>query len=389
MKKNLIIFLLIVITCILGINKIEARECKYNYNGNEITLTFTKKQDSNDFTTSFYVEKVSGYNEIFNFVDGSLITADDQCLNALTVCKLTARELPIGTTIIAESVADSLVGLATLGWPGAIAGGLTGIVTGIVDSENSKEVYLGIFGSSLDSLTIDDAYAKDFNLYDDNFWSTNFWTGRGVSCEVAEYSGEKIDKSKRVSYCDKFVQLYSDVANSYKDFEKCGKVTGNNSEKAKVARCKSKAITDVNKNTDILKNTCDSILQNQSLSVEDGCVSSCLQASKSIQVLKERYIGLENFNNDCSISDRLIIWINNILKWVKYIVPVAVMVLGIIDFIKAISAGKDDEMKKAQGNFIKRLIAAALIFIIPLIIGFVLDKMGFTEYINGCGIMDI
>ena len=274
-----------------------------------------------------------------------------------------------------------------MGWPGAIAGGLTGIVTGIVDSEKSKEVYLGIFGSSLDSLTIDDAYAKDFNLYDDNFWSTNFWTGRGVSCEVAEYSGEKIDKSKRVSYCDKFVQLYSDVAKAYKAFEACGDVSGDNSQKTSVSRCKSKAITDVNKYTDTLKNTCDSILQNQSLSIEDGCISSCLLANKSIQNLKEKYIGLENFDNDCSISDRLIIWIANIVKWIKYIIPVVVIVLGIIDFIKAIAAGKDDEMKKAQGNFIKRLIAAALIFIIPLIIGFVLDKMGFTS--NGCGIIDL
>ena len=99
------------------------------------------------------------------------------------------------------------------------------------------------------------------------------------------------------------------------------------------------------------------------------------------------YIGLENFDNDCSISDRLIIWIANIVRWIKYIIPVAVMVLGILDFIKAISAGKDDEMKKAQGNFIKRLIAAALIFIIPLIIEFVLDKMGYAS--NGCGIIDL
>ena len=44
-------------------------------------------------------------------------------------------------------------------------------------------------------------------------------------------------------------------------------------------------------------------------------------------------------------------------------------------------------MKKAQGRFVKRLIAAALIFIIPFIIEFVLGKMGFDS--NGCGIIDL
>ena len=49
-----------------------------------------------------------------------------------------------------------------------------------------------------------------------------------------------------------------------------------------------------------------------------------------------------------------------------------------------IGADKEDEMKKAQKKFIIRLIAAALVFIIPLIIEFILTKMGF-EY-NGCAI---
>ena len=54
------------------------------------------------------------------------------------------------------------------------------------------------------------------------------------------------------------------------------------------------------------------------------------------------------------------------------------------DLDKLISADKDDEMKKAQGKFVKRLIAAALIFLIPLIIEFVLGKMGFGY--NDCGL---
>jgi hypothetical protein len=86
----------------------------------------------------------------------------------------------------------------------------------------------------------------------------------------------------------------------------------------------------------------------------------------------------------CGFSGRLLVWANNILRWIKYILPVFVIVLAILDFIKAIGADKDDEMKKAQKRFITRLIAAALVFIIPLIIEFILTKMGFGY--DSCGL---
>ena len=72
------------------------------------------------------------------------------------------------------------------------------------------------------------------------------------------------------------------------------------------------------------------------------------------------------------------------LRWIKYLLPVVVIILGILDFIKAIGADKEDEMKKAQGSFVRRLIAAALVFLIPLILEFVLDKMGFGY--DTCGL---
>ena len=105
------------------------------------------------------------------------------------------------------------------------------------------------------------------------------------------------------------------------------------------------------------------------------------------EIKKDYGIAVKDDKIICGFSEKLIIYIANIVKWAKYIVPVIVIVLGILDFIKAIAADKEDEMKKAQGKFIKRLIAAALIFIIPFIIEFVLNKMGFDA--NGCGIIDL
>jgi hypothetical protein len=55
--------------------------------------------------------------------------------------------------------------------------------------------------------------------------------------------------------------------------------------------------------------------------------------------------------------------------------------------MKVIGSGKEDEMKKVQGRFIRRLIVAGLIFIVPIILEFVLEKFGFTA--GGCGIIDL
>ena len=106
-----------------------------------------------------------------------------------------------------------------------------------------------------------------------------------------------------------------------------------------------------------------------------------------MKILKEQYIKTKDYSATCGFSENLIGWINNILNIVKYILPVLVIILGIIDFIKAIASDKDDEMKKAQGRFAKRLIAAALAFIIPFIIVFVLEKFGFVA--EGCGVINL
>ena len=60
--------------------------------------------------------------------------------------------------------------------------------------------------------------------------------------------------------------------------------------------------------------------------------------------------------------------INDILRYPRYIVPAIVIVLGTLDLFKAVIAGKEDEMKKAQKTFIKRVIIGVCVFLVPLLI---------------------
>lgn len=53
---------------------------------------------------------------------------------------------------------------------------------------------------------------------------------------------------------------------------------------------------------------------------------------------------------------------------IQVVVPIILIIMGMITLIKSITAGKDDEIKKAQMAFVKKLIAGALVFFIFVIV---------------------
>jgi len=59
----------------------------------------------------------------------------------------------------------------------------------------------------------------------------------------------------------------------------------------------------------------------------------------------------------------------------KIVVPILVIGLSSVDFAKAIFGGNDDENKKAQGKFAKRLILAFIFFLLPTLLEFIMAIM--------------
>lgn len=53
---------------------------------------------------------------------------------------------------------------------------------------------------------------------------------------------------------------------------------------------------------------------------------------------------------------------------IQIVVPVVLVVMGMITLVKAVTSSKEDEIKKAQMSFVKKLIAAALVFFIFVIV---------------------
>ena len=82
---------------------------------------------------------------------------------------------------------------------------------------------------------------------------------------------------------------------------------------------------------------------------------------------------------DSSIS----LFKHNIIMLIKIAVPIVLVVFGMIDLGKGVVASKEDEIKKGQNSFIKRLIAGAVVFfmvaITQLVIG-IIDKESEGEF---------
>jgi len=53
---------------------------------------------------------------------------------------------------------------------------------------------------------------------------------------------------------------------------------------------------------------------------------------------------------------------------IQIAVPIVLVIMGSLDLTKAMTAGKEDEIKKGQQLFIKRLIYAALVFLVFIIV---------------------
>lgn len=78
--------------------------------------------------------------------------------------------------------------------------------------------------------------------------------------------------------------------------------------------------------------------------------------------------------------------INEILQYPKIIVPILVICFGTLDFAKAVIAGKEDDMKKAQKTFIKRIVIGVAFFFIPVIVDIIMgladivwEGLGYTS----------
>lgn len=218
---------------------------------------------------------------------------------------------------------------------------------------------------------------SDINLYGDT----------SINLEKDKSYCDGDDQSRFMAYCvgdncsDKAICEYYDVLKEqlYDTLQQYSSAD---------AVSKTSILNKYNEQRTILNDYCVSTLAHEDYS-EGTCVEKCINSLKDDIIPLEESVGLRSAYGEekCNIGEQVLSMVYNVLKWAKYIAPVLVIILSILDFIKALAAQSDDEMKKAQGKFVKRLIVAALLFLLPLIINFALKTFGF--YNAGCDITDL
>lgn len=68
---------------------------------------------------------------------------------------------------------------------------------------------------------------------------------------------------------------------------------------------------------------------------------------------------------------------------IKIAIPLILIIYGMFDFGKSVMAGKEDEIKTNQKLFVKRLISAALVFLILSIVEIIIKVVAPDDKIMG------
>ena len=69
-------------------------------------------------------------------------------------------------------------------------------------------------------------------------------------------------------------------------------------------------------------------------------------------------------------------WFQWVLNAMKYVAIAALIVMSVLDFIKALTSNDKDAVQKASGTTVKRFIYCVLIFFVPMIVNMIMHLLG-------------
>ena len=77
--------------------------------------------------------------------------------------------------------------------------------------------------------------------------------------------------------------------------------------------------------------------------------------------------------NGTEIPDQIAKIVAFIYNAIRIAVPLLLIIVGMFEMAKAVTAGKEDEIKKAQGLLVKKAVAAVLVFLMMSIVQLVIN----------------
>lgn len=130
--------------------------------------------------------------------------------------------------------------------------------------------------------------------------------------------------------------------------------------------------TAVKKNSSLYNNYRCSNVSGKNECINNGCTWNDKYSKSFCSPNGLVYLSCGNSKDIPEIVPTLISYAVTLLKTVA---PIVLIVISIISLVKAITAGKEDEIKKAQGTLLKRVIYAGLVFFTISIVQFIMLKV--------------
>ena len=118
---------------------------------------------------------------------------------------------------------------------------------------------------------------------------------------------------------------------------------------------------------------------NSNVIVARACMTACSALRDDVSIICH---STEHDVTCNSLGAKIVDWLYKIIRIVRYGVPIMLIILSVMDFIRAMAADSEDEMKKASSRFGKRLLAAALVFLVPFVLDFILGMFNLPNLDN-------
>lgn len=92
----------------------------------------------------------------------------------------------------------------------------------------------------------------------------------------------------------------------------------------------------------------------------------------------------QDYNNACSIKGtrEAISFIGRAIVLATYIVPLIIIILGMVDFGKAVTSNDEKAIHKATSSLIKRFVAGIVVFILPITLKNLLNVFHINDLVN-------
>ena len=89
---------------------------------------------------------------------------------------------------------------------------------------------------------------------------------------------------------------------------------------------------------------------------------------------------INNMEGLCTDLAPVLRLVGIVVKGIQIVVPIMLIIIGMLDFAKAVTEKDDGKIKAAEKTLINRAIAAVLVFLVIFLVSILMKLLGKNEY---------